>query len=46
VVELLVLLTHRTAAGTDPRWLWVDIAVLATLIPTGAYGAWAAVGRR
>jgi hypothetical protein len=46
VFQLLVLLTYRTAPGTDPRWLWADVAVLATLIPTGAYGAWVAVTRR
>lgn len=42
VFELLVLLRFRTAAGTDVRWWWIDAVVLASLIPTGAYGAWVA----
>jgi hypothetical protein len=42
VFELLVLLRFRTAAGTDIRWWWIDALVLASLIPTGAYGAWVA----
>lgn len=41
-VEVAVLLYHRAAPGTDPVWLWVDVAVLATLVPVGAYGAWTA----
>ena len=40
--ELLVLLSYRAAPGTDGRWLWLDVVVLATLVPTGAYGAWIA----
>ena len=40
--QLLVLLYHRATPGTDGLWLWLDLAVLATLAPTGAYGAWAA----
>jgi hypothetical protein len=40
--ELLVLLTFRTTAGTEIGWLWIDVAVLASLIPTGAYGWWRA----
>ena len=43
VVELAVLLWHRGAPGTDPLWLWVDVAVLATLVPVGVYGARAAL---
>jgi hypothetical protein len=41
-VETVVLLLSRSAPGTDPRWLWVAVALLATLVPVGAYGAWAA----
>ncbi len=40
--QLVVLLRDATAPGTDVRWLWIDVAVLATIVPTGAYGAWAA----
>ena len=40
--ELVVLLSYRTSAGTDSRWLWVDLAVFATVVPTGLYGAWGA----
>jgi hypothetical protein len=40
--ELVVLLSYRTSAGTDGRWLWLDLVVFATLVPTGAYGAWTA----
>jgi hypothetical protein len=40
--ELLVLLSYRAAPGTDGRRLWLDVVVLATLVPTGAYGAWIA----
>jgi hypothetical protein len=39
---LLVLLTFRTTAGTDTRWLWIDVAVLATVAATGAYEWWRA----
>ena len=42
IVEVAVLLYHRGAAGTDPLWLWVDVALFATLVPVGVYGAWAA----
>jgi hypothetical protein len=42
VVQLAVLLWHRGAPGTDPLWLWVDVAVLATIVPVGVYGARAA----
>jgi hypothetical protein len=41
-VEAAVLLYHRAAPGTDPQTLWADVAFLATLVPVGAYGAWAA----
>jgi hypothetical protein len=40
--ELVVLVTFRTTPGTDIRWLSIDIAVLATLVATGAYGWWRA----
>jgi hypothetical protein len=42
LVELLVLVSYGTAPGTDAAWLWLDAAVLATLVPAGVYGAWAA----
>ena len=41
-LQVLVLLCHRATPGTDGLWWWIDLAVLATLVPTGAYGAWAA----
>jgi hypothetical protein len=40
--ELAVLLACRTAPGTNAGWWSVDALVLASLVPTGAYGAWAA----
>jgi hypothetical protein len=42
VAEVAVFLYHRGATGADPRWLWVDVALFATLVPVGLYGAWAA----
>jgi hypothetical protein len=42
VVEVAVLLYHRDVAGTEPLWLWADLALFATLVPVGVYGAWAA----
>jgi hypothetical protein len=42
VFEVLVLLTFAGAPGTDHRWLLVDLAVLVSLVPTGAYGWWRA----
>jgi hypothetical protein len=42
LVELLTLLAFRSARGTDTAWLAVDVALLATLVPAGAYGAWRA----
>jgi len=41
-VQLAVLLVCRTTPGTHVGWWWVDALVLASLVPTGAYGAWAA----
>jgi len=41
-VELAVLLVHRTVPSTNVGWWWADALVLASLVPTGAYGAWAA----
>jgi hypothetical protein len=41
-VELAVLVAHRTAPSTNVGWWWADALVLASLIPTGAYGVWAA----
>lgn len=41
-VELAVLLAHRTVPGTNVGWWWADALVLASLVPAGAYGAWAA----
>jgi hypothetical protein len=40
-LQVLVLLYHRTTPGADGLWWWLDLAVLATLVPAGAYGAWA-----
>ena len=40
--EVAVLLLHRGAAGTQPLWLWIDVALFATLVPVGVYGAWGA----
>jgi hypothetical protein len=40
--ELVVLLAHRTAPGTHPGYWWGMALVLASLVPTGIYGAWAA----
>jgi hypothetical protein len=40
--ELLVLLAFAAAPGTDRRWLLVDLVVMVTLVPTGAYGWWRA----
>jgi hypothetical protein len=45
VVEVAVLLYHRAAPGVDPLWLWADVALFASLVPVGLYGAWAARGR-
>jgi hypothetical protein len=42
LVELVTLLVFRSAPGTDTPWLAVDVALLATLVPAGAYGAWRA----
>jgi hypothetical protein len=44
IAEVAVLLYHRAAPGADPLWLWVDVALFATLVPVGLYGAWAARG--
>jgi hypothetical protein len=41
-VQLAVLLVWRTMPGTHLGWWWVDALVLASLVPAGAYGAWAA----
>lgn len=41
-VELAVLLAHRTVPSTNVGWWWADALVLASLVPAGAYGAWAA----
>jgi hypothetical protein len=41
-VQLAVLLVCRTMPGTHLGWWWVDALVLASLVPAGAYGAWAA----
>jgi hypothetical protein len=43
VFEVAVLVYHRAAPGADPLWLRVDVALFATLVPVGLYGAWAAV---
>jgi hypothetical protein len=40
--ELVVLLTNRTAPGTDVRSWWLDVVVLASALLTGAYGAFRA----
>ena len=45
-VEVAVLLCHRGAVGTNPLWLSIDVALFATLVPVGVYGAWAAVHGR
>jgi hypothetical protein len=44
--EVAVLLYHREAPGTDPLWLWADVALFATLVPVGVHGAWAARDQR
>jgi hypothetical protein len=41
-VQLAVLLAHRTVPSTNAVWWWADALVLASLVPAGAYGAWAA----
>ena len=45
LLEVGVLLYHRAAPGADPLWLSVDVALLATMVPVGLFGAWAARGR-
>jgi hypothetical protein len=40
--EVAVLLNHRGAVGTNALWLWIDVALFATLVPAGVFGAWAA----
>jgi hypothetical protein len=42
VVETVVLLAFRDAAGTAGRWLWLDLALFASLVPVGVLGAHAA----
>jgi hypothetical protein len=42
VFEVAVLLVFRGAPGTTALWLWVDVAVFASLVPVGLYGARAA----
>ena len=44
IVEVAVLLYHRGAPGADPLWLWVDVALFATLVAVGIWGACAARG--
>ena len=39
IVEVAVLLYHHGAPGADPLWLWADVALFATLVPVGLYGA-------
>jgi hypothetical protein len=39
--ELVVLLAHRTAPGTHAGYWWAMALILASLVPTGIYGAWA-----
>jgi len=43
--ELLVVLRYRTQLTADNPWLWAYLAVLARIVPTGAYGWWAAQRR-
>jgi hypothetical protein len=41
-LEVAVMLYHRGAPGGDPVWLWTDLALFATLVPVGVFGARAA----
>jgi len=40
--QTLVLLIFRDQAGTVGRWLWLDLALFASLVPVGVLGALAA----
>jgi hypothetical protein len=33
------MLSHRSAAGVSPLWLWTDVVLFASLVPVGLYGA-------
>jgi hypothetical protein len=37
--EVAVMLSHRSAAGVSPLWLWTDVVLFASLVPVGLYGA-------
>jgi hypothetical protein len=46
VFQLLMLLRYRVEPRADDPWLRACVAVLATIVATGAYGWWAAQHRR
>lgn len=46
VFQLLMLLRYLVEPRADDPWLRACVAVLATIVATGAYGWWAAQHRR
>jgi hypothetical protein len=45
VFQLLVFLRYRAQVRPDYPWTWAYVAVLASIVVTGAYGCWAAMRR-